>query len=640
MKIESVTIRNFRCFQQETIEFSDYTCLVGPNGCGKSTVLSALNVFFQEQTGSSTDVAKLCDEDFFLKSTDSPVEITVTFKDLSEGAAQALAAYVREGKLVVTAKAIYNNESEQAEVKHYGQRRGIEAFRPFFEQMKGGAPAGALNELYEGLQAEFPELPAARSKDAKAEALQNYEADHPNACTLIPSEDNFYGVRGAGKLEPFIQWVYVPAVKDASDESQEGKNTALEKLITRAVRSRTNFEAALESLRTETLQRYGELLNQNQGALDTLSGSLLTRLSDWAHPDVQFGLKWLKDPKKSVTVQAPVAGIITGEGNFLGNIARMGHGLQRSYLLALLQELAASEDEDAPTLLLGVEEPELYQHPPQARHLSTVLRQLATQSNQIVVTTHSPLFVSGQGFEDTRVIRRVNQASGSRAAHCKFAQLSSRLREARSMEERPPTRGALAKIHQELQPNIAEMFFTRVPILVEGLEDLAYLTTQLHLDGNWDEFRRLGCHFVPVNGKNYLLQPLAVARILSLPVFTVFDADGNTERAEHRIRHEKDNSALIHLLGIEAETFPAEDVFGSDHVIWKTNLTIKVKEDFEADEYAAFAETARQNYGQEGGLEKNSMFIAEFLTIAHESNRHSASLQAVCNAILQYASAV
>jgi len=48
----------------------------------------------------------------------------------------------------------------------------------------------------------------------------------------------------------------------------------------------------------------------------------------------------------------------------------MGHGLQRSYLLALLQELAGSEAPNAPTLILGCEEPELYQHPPQARHLA------------------------------------------------------------------------------------------------------------------------------------------------------------------------------------------------------------------------------------------------------------------------------
>lgn len=48
MKIESVRIENFRCFEDETIEFNDYSCLVGPNGAGKSTVFNALNVFFRK----------------------------------------------------------------------------------------------------------------------------------------------------------------------------------------------------------------------------------------------------------------------------------------------------------------------------------------------------------------------------------------------------------------------------------------------------------------------------------------------------------------------------------------------------------------------------------------------------------------
>jgi len=45
MKIESVRIENFRSFKDETIRFDNYTCFVGANGSGKSTVLNALNVF-------------------------------------------------------------------------------------------------------------------------------------------------------------------------------------------------------------------------------------------------------------------------------------------------------------------------------------------------------------------------------------------------------------------------------------------------------------------------------------------------------------------------------------------------------------------------------------------------------------------
>lgn len=44
MKIEKLVLKNFRSFEDETIEFSksNFTVLVGPNGCGKSSVLDAL----------------------------------------------------------------------------------------------------------------------------------------------------------------------------------------------------------------------------------------------------------------------------------------------------------------------------------------------------------------------------------------------------------------------------------------------------------------------------------------------------------------------------------------------------------------------------------------------------------------------
>ena len=83
MKIESVRIENFRSFKDETVFLDDYTCLVGPNGGGKSTVLCALNVFFRESENSSTDVVNLSAEDFHQKITDEPIRITVTFVDLN-----------------------------------------------------------------------------------------------------------------------------------------------------------------------------------------------------------------------------------------------------------------------------------------------------------------------------------------------------------------------------------------------------------------------------------------------------------------------------------------------------------------------------------------------------------------------------
>lgn len=136
MKIESVRIQNFRTFKDETIFFDNYTCFVGPNGSGKSTVMNALNVFFRQYRDSKTDLSKLSIDDFHHKNVDEPISITVTFKDLSDQAIQDLSDYVRQDRLIVTAKAEFDEGTERAEVKQYGNRLGMIEFKVWFEAEK------------------------------------------------------------------------------------------------------------------------------------------------------------------------------------------------------------------------------------------------------------------------------------------------------------------------------------------------------------------------------------------------------------------------------------------------------------------------------------------------------------------------
>lgn len=638
MKIKKLRIENFRSFRDQEFELNRYTCFVGPNGAGKSTVLCALNVFFKEQDSSATDTSKLCDEDFFGRETANPIRVTVTFDELNDAAKADLSDYVRQDELVVTAEAEFDPESGIGHVHHYGQRRGMAEFRPFFEAMKANAKADELNAIYTQLQGTFTDLPTARAKDAKADELRKYESVHPDKCVLIPSEDNFYGINSTGKLAPFVQWVYVPAVKDAGQEGQEAKNTAFGRLIARTVRSRTNFDEDIKSLKDETLAKYKALLEKNRAGLESISESLQSRLAAWAHPNVRIGMEWLSDPSKSVQVAQPVAGIKTGEGDFLGSLARMGHGLQRSYLLALLQELASSDAPDAPTMILACEEPELYQHPPQARHLADVFVKLAQGNNQVLITTHSPHFVSGDGFENVRLVRTPTANNGSQVTGLTFDALCTKIRTALGEDTNRRLDGLIAKIHQALQPHIAEMFFTRFPVLVEGLEDASYITTALHLSGRWSEFRRLGCHIIPVNGKDKLIQPLAISKELGIPSFVVFDADSDTIRPEHRTKHERDNKALMTLLGIAVSPFPEANILGRDHAIWQTNLTNVAESDIGTD-CQKYKDAARVHYAHEGGLEKHDLFIADWLSAAHADGKTVATLNSLCELILTFATA-
>ena len=198
MRIKTIRIENFRSFLDEIIELNPYSCFVGPNGAGKSTVLTALNVFFQERASSSTDVSKLSIEDYYSGDPTKPIKITLTFNELSDAAQVELDTYVRNGELVVTAEAVFDHVIGFGQVRHFGQRFGMEKFRQFFDKMKDGASATDLNSIYKDLQGLFTDLPAARSKDDKADALRLYESEHLSECVQIPSADSFYGINSTG----------------------------------------------------------------------------------------------------------------------------------------------------------------------------------------------------------------------------------------------------------------------------------------------------------------------------------------------------------------------------------------------------------------------------------------------------------
>jgi len=636
MKIESVRIENFRGFKDETIFFNDYTCLIGPNGSGKSTIISALNVFFRQHKDSKTDLSKLTAEDFHHKNVNNPIKITVTFCDLSDRAKKDLSDYVRQDKLIVSCVAKYDAVTERAEVKQFGNRLGFDDFRKYFEADKNGAKAAELKNIYEDLRKKYPDLPQVRSKGDMESALREYEANNPDKCELIPSKDQFYGAtKGANRLAPHIQWVFVPAVKDVIEESEESKNSALGQLLSRTIRSKVNFAEKITELRSSIREDYQKILDKEQPVLDELSVSLELKLKNWAHPNVSAKVLWKQDPEKSIRVDEPWAYIRLGERGFEGELARFGHGLQRSYMLTLLQELATVEDESAPTLIMGIEEPELYQHPPQARYLSEVLQELASKDAQIILCSHSPLFIPGDDFESIRVVRENGNPSCSYVSQITYKELSDKLEE--SGQKLLKETGMLAKLYPVLNPIINEMFFCKILILVEGLEDVAHISTYLMLTGEIENFRKCGCHIVPTGGKSEIIKPLAMASLLDIPVYVVCDADTNKTSDGEVGKHKKDNRAILNLLGHnDTDEWPSNHIVFDNLTMWRTNLTEMIKSEM-GDGYEDHVNKAAAHYGNAGGLKKNPLAVSMALETAWNDGIVSDSLKKLVIDLVRFA---
>jgi len=270
MKLTEIKIQNFRSFKNETIPLDDYTCLVGPNGSGKSAVLMALNVFFRENSSTVTDVLNLTKEDFHHENVQDPVRITLTFEDLpseddpfvSKEAKDLIKLYARQDKLVLFAQAEWNPTTENAPVKQYGSRLVMKELKPYFRAKETGAKVAELREIYNKLRAKLPELPRATTGTAMYDNLQEYENKRPDECSMEDGECECYGFTGGlYRLADLIQWVYVPAVKDASSEQEEGSKTALGQLLQRTVRAKIDFKDELAALEEEAEAKYETILS-------------------------------------------------------------------------------------------------------------------------------------------------------------------------------------------------------------------------------------------------------------------------------------------------------------------------------------------------------------------------------------------
>ena len=78
MKLKAIYLKNFRCYKEEVcIEFDNLTTFIGKNDIGKSTILEALEIFF------NNDLVKIESSDANVFG-DKNVIITCDFCDLPE----------------------------------------------------------------------------------------------------------------------------------------------------------------------------------------------------------------------------------------------------------------------------------------------------------------------------------------------------------------------------------------------------------------------------------------------------------------------------------------------------------------------------------------------------------------------------
>jgi len=206
------------------------------------------------------------------------------------------------------------------------------------------------------------------------------------------------------------------------------------------------------------------------------------------------------------------------------------------------------------------------------------------------------------------------------------------------------TSGMTAKIEQDMLGPMSEMFFANVRILVEGLEDIAFISSYLTLMDKWNEFRALGCHLVQVQGKSNLIDALAIAKQMKLPTYVIYDSDGDTppdtpeRKTGNRNKHEKDNSAIQKLMEVSAVTpFPDATFWVPGLTAWKNTISDMLKEEIGSADYHRICEETKAKYNMfVSDLDKNSLFLGYFMEEAWNQGKRSNTLKKLCEELLNF----
>lgn len=232
---------------------------------------------------------------------------------------------------------------------------------------------------------------------------------------------------------------------------------------------------------------------------ETLSQYLGRQASMELRPDLKTLEEWM--------TQQLLFGFAADAGGSVTPLDRMGHGWQSLVRVACLEVLSQYPEEvSRQKVVLLFEEPESYLHPHLSRKLRSVLERLAQDGWLVVLTTHSPDFISFNGYQTIAKLSR----SGDEASVATIA--VDGLEKAAKFQERLDERGG------------HEMIFAQRVVLCEGKDDAfalrSYLTKRANLD-----LDGLSVSIIQAGDINHLPAFANIATQLNIPWCGVSDED-------------------------------------------------------------------------------------------------------------------
>ena len=394
MKIKQIIIQDFRSYEGEhRIDVDDLTIFIGRNDAGKSTILEALEVFFNNK------VIKI-DKDDSCTKTDSPiVHIGCVFADLP-------------AEIVLDANATTTLANE-----YLLNQNGDLEIHKIYDCSVGTIKPKAIAIAHHPTVNSADSLLTKKNADLK-KALDQFGVDKGTVDQRI-NPDMRRAIWGAiGNLE--LDEVEIPLDKEdakaiwgniqsylpvfalfRSDRPSTDEDSEVQDPMKLAVKEAiASVNAELEQVKQMVQERATDVARRTLEKLNEMAPALANELN----PNFKAEPNWDSIFKLKLTGDDDIP------------INKRGSGVRRLILLNFFRAEAERRQAEAksPGVIYAIEEPETSQHPANQRMLVSALQELSEQNGcQVFVTTHVPELAGTLPLSSLRYVETIG-ADGDR----------------------------------------------------------------------------------------------------------------------------------------------------------------------------------------------------------------------------------
>jgi putative ATP-dependent endonuclease of the OLD family len=427
MKISYLKVQNFKTFDSDgiSLSFTDLTGLVGENSAGKSNVLEALDLFF------NFSKAKLSKRSFHYNDVSKSIVIEVTFTKLSAEEKKTFNVHLDRGsesltitqrielKLEADQNANNVDESDYDFVENkYGtkwiatedyQWARLESKNPnktnIKKWWKGELQIGTVNfkSFFDPPENE----PTPEVYQENLEKLWNdYFDEIPKERTIGDERVLGWKNKLKGNLPKFF---YIPAIKYVEEDFKVLKTNPFGEMIGWLTQNisdeiKKDFEERTKELVHEALSKIDQD-DTGESKIAFINERLNSNLG--INLDCKLELKFGSPSISDIVFPSPQ---LYANDGYDSEIGMKGHGLQRMSMFSLLrtyndfQKKLGKYDKN---IIVAIEEPEIYLHPPVERATYKLLRSLSENKDQIIYSTHDSHFVAVEHFDEIRLFKKV-----------------------------------------------------------------------------------------------------------------------------------------------------------------------------------------------------------------------------------------